>query len=68
MSGLVDFMNTGVGRGIRVLLGLVLIYVGLTALSGVVGWVVALIGLLPIAMGAWGHCLLEFLMPKATHA
>jgi Inner membrane protein YgaP-like, transmembrane domain len=69
MKALINFMNSGVGRGVRVLLGLVLVYAGLFALGGgLTGYVIALIGLVPIAMGAWGHCLLEFAFSQAKQA
>ena len=60
MSGLIKFMNSVTGRALRVLLGLVLIYLGLAVIGGTTGLVVAVIGLLPIAMGVWGKCLLQF--------
>ena len=60
MSGLIKFMNSVTGRALRVVLGLVLIYLGLAVIGGTTGLVVAVIGLLPIAMGVWGKCLLQF--------
>ncbi len=68
MTGLVNFMNTAAGRALRVVLGLVLIYVGIAVLGGTAGWIVAIIGLVPIAMGLYGHCLMEYILPKAKHA
>ncbi len=65
MNALVNFMNTTVGRALRVVLGLALIYVGLALVGGTAGLIVAIIGLVPIAMGAWGHCLLELVAPQA---
>jgi hypothetical protein len=60
MAGLIDFMQGTAGRILRVVLGLALIYVGLTIVGGTIGIVVAVIGLLPIAMGVWGPCLHGF--------
>ncbi len=60
MNGLIKFMNSVTGRVLRVALGLVLIYLGLAVIGGTTGLVVAVIGLLPIAMGVWGKCLLQF--------
>ncbi len=60
MNGLIQFMNGTAGRALRVILGLVLIYIGLAVVGGTTGLVVAVIGLLPIAMGLWGKCLLQF--------
>ncbi len=68
MTGLVNFMNTTAGRVVRVVLGLVLVYVGLAMISGPVGWIVAIVGLVPIVMGIYGHCLVEYMLPKAKHA
>jgi hypothetical protein len=47
------------GRAIRVLLGFVLVLVGLGHLGGTGGRVLAVAGLLPIAMGLWGPCLVR---------
>lgn len=64
MSGLVAFMNGMWGRLLRVALGLVLIYVGLFVWGGTAGIILAVVGLVPLAFGAWGRCLIEFLMPS----
>lgn len=61
MNGLIQFMNGTAGRALRVILGLVLIYIGLAVVGGTTGLVVAVIGLLPIATGLWGKCLLQFI-------
>ncbi len=69
MNGLIHFMNGMWGRAVRVVLGLVLIYVGLVTLSAsTVGIILALVGLVPIVMGLWGHCLLEFIFRQPKHA
>ncbi len=68
MNALVNFMNLMAGRVLRIVLGFALIYVGLVPLGGTLGVVVAIIGLVPIAMGIWGHCLLELVAPQAKHA
>jgi hypothetical protein len=66
MNGLLSFMNGGIGRIVRIALGSLLVYVGLVPMGGsIAGYIVAAIGLLPIVMGLWGHCVLEFVMPKA---
>ncbi|MGE3855707.1 MAG: DUF2892 domain-containing protein [Dehalococcoidia bacterium] len=61
MSAIAGIMNTMAGRAIRVLLGLVLIYVGLSMVGGTVGTVIAVVGILPILLGLSGRCLTEFL-------
>ncbi len=68
MTGLVNFMNTTAGRILRVVLGLVLMYAGFAMIGGTVGWIVAIIGIVPIVMGIYGHCLVEYVLPKAKHA
>ena len=53
-----EFMATPLGRGLRVVFGGVLIYVGLNAVQGVVGTVIALLGIVPIATGLLNICLI----------
>ena len=65
MKGLIDFMQGAFGRVLRVVLGLVLIYAGLALVGGTAGIVIAVIGLVPIAMGVWGPCLLGFVFKSA---
>jgi hypothetical protein len=50
-----SFMNTSVGRGIRIGGGLALIAAGLL-IGGVVGTALAVFALLPIATGVFGLC------------
>jgi hypothetical protein len=67
MKALINFMNGGAGRIARVVLGFALVYAGLFAFGGgLAGYVVALIGLVPIIMGIWGHCLVELAIPRAS--
>jgi hypothetical protein len=61
MGAIATFMNTGIGRVLRIVLGLVLIYLGLVTLGGAGGAVLAVIGVVPIVMGLWGRCLVEFI-------
>ncbi|MCB0003581.1 MAG: DUF2892 domain-containing protein [Anaerolineales bacterium] len=63
MAGFLDFMRSGVGRILRIVLGLVLIWLGLMGpLAGSTGGaIVAVIGVVPIVMGVWGPCLVQFL-------
>ena len=59
MNALIDFMNRMAGRLARVVLGVALIAWGLLSLGGAAGYAVAIVGLVPIGMALWGHCLLE---------
>ncbi|WP_369294024.1 YgaP-like transmembrane domain [Tepidiforma sp.] len=54
---LAKFMGSTAGRLLRVVLGIVLIVVGLVV-GGPAGWVIAIIGLVPIAAGAANVCLI----------
>jgi hypothetical protein len=65
MAGLASFMNGAIGRIARVILGVVLIYVGLSSVGGTAGVVIAVIGVVPLVMGLWGRCLIE-LIPGAS--
>lgn len=64
MNGLIGFMNGGLGRLARAILGVALIGWGLASFGGTTGYVVAAIGLLPLALAVWGRCLLELLAPS----
>lgn len=68
MNALINFMQGTAGRVLRVILGVALIYAGLFVMGGTLGIAVAVIGLLPIAMGIWGPCLLGFVFKQPKHA
>jgi hypothetical protein len=61
-------MEGPAGRVLRVVLGLVLVYVGLVRMAGAGGYVLALAGLLPIAMGLWGPCLVHLAIRRLSRA
>jgi hypothetical protein len=58
MNRFVVFMQSWVGRLLRIVAGLALIGIGLFLVQGVWGYVVAVIGLIPLFAGAAGICLL----------
>ncbi len=63
---LVNFMSSGVGRGARIAAGLVMVGVGL-ALGG--GWLaLSIVGLVPLAAGAFGFCLVAPLVHQPLRA
>ena len=64
MDALIRFMNNPLGRLLRVGLGVAIVAYGLMGLGGSTGWIVAEIGLIPIALGASGRCAVEFLQPR----
>jgi len=62
----VNLMSGGVGRAVRVAAGLAMIAIGL-ALGG--GWVaLSIVGLVPLAAGVFGLCLLAPLFHQPLRA
>ncbi len=61
-------MNGPIGRLLRVILGLVLIGVGLFVIGSPWGYLVALLGLVPLALGLAGRCLIEPFIPQKRPA
>jgi hypothetical protein len=53
----VTFMRSGAGRGARIAAGAVIIIVGLAAVGGAAGVVIAVIGLVPLLAGVFNFCL-----------
>jgi hypothetical protein len=64
VTSIIGYMNRAAGRALRFVLGVALIAYGPLVLGGTVGTVVAIVGLLPIALALWGHCLLELAAPR----
>ena len=56
--GFAKFMSSGLGRGLRIVAGIVLIAVGLTVVGGTGGTVLAVVGLVPLLAGVVDVCLL----------
>lgn len=56
MNGLFQFLASSAGRWTRAIAGLVLIALGIWVIQGTVGWVVAVIGLVPLAAGLFDFC------------
>jgi DUF2892 family protein len=57
-----EFMASPLGRGLRVVVGGVLIYVGLSRVQGTAGTAIALFGILPLTTGLLNLCLLAPLL------
>jgi Inner membrane protein YgaP-like, transmembrane domain len=53
-----EFMASPLGRGLRVVVGGVLIYVGLSVVQGIAGTLIAAAGVVPIATGLLNVCLI----------
>jgi len=68
MDTFFKFMEGPAGRTLRILLGIALIYLGLGLMDGIGGKIVALAGLLPIVMGAWGPCLVHLAIRRPKSA
>lgn len=56
----VKFMTSGMGRAARVLLGIVIMFIGLFVVQGTIGTIMTLVGLIPIAGGLFDFCLIGF--------
>ena len=55
--GFAQFMSSGLGRGLRIVAGIILIAVGLAVVGGTGGIVLAIIGLVPLLAGVFDVCL-----------
>lgn len=64
MNRFFEVMEGPSGRALRVALGIVLMYVGLGRIGGTGGRILGIAGLLPIAMGLWGPCLVRLAMRR----
>jgi Inner membrane protein YgaP-like, transmembrane domain len=56
MQALIGFLATTPGRGVRVVAGIALVLIGLLAVGGVAGVIIAIIGAVPLAAGALDVC------------
>jgi hypothetical protein len=74
MKALFRFLASSTGRGVRIVAGLALILLGLWGIGGVAGWIVAIIGLVPLAAGLFDRCVfaplfgLPFVGPRLREA
>ena len=56
MKGFFRFIASSTGRVVRAVAGAVLILVGLLLVQGTWGWVLAVVGLVPLAAGLFDRC------------
>jgi hypothetical protein len=56
MKGFFRFIASPAGRLLRILAGLVLIAIGIWLVQGIGGWILIIIGLVPLAAGAFDRC------------
>jgi hypothetical protein len=59
MSGFSKFMASMSGRIARVVAGVVLVLVGLFVIGDLIGWIVAVIGLVPLLAGIFDVCVIS---------
>jgi hypothetical protein len=50
------FMSSAAGRLVRILAGVVLIFVGLVSVGGTAGTILAIVGLVPLIAGLFNFC------------
>ena len=55
--GFAKFMSSGLGRGVRIVVGLALIVIGLFSLGGTGGIILAVVGAVPLLAGVLDVCL-----------
>jgi hypothetical protein len=74
MKALFRFLASPTGRGVRIVAGAALILLGLWGIGGVAGWILAIIGLVPLAAGLFDRCVfaplfgLPFVGPRLREA
>jgi hypothetical protein len=56
MKAVFRFLASSTGRVVRAMAGLVLIVVGLAVVTGVIGWILAIVGLVPLLAGLFDRC------------
>jgi hypothetical protein len=56
MNAFFRFMANGTGRIVRIVAGLLLIAIGILWVQGTVGWILVIIGLVPLLAGAFDKC------------
>ncbi len=56
MKAVFRFLASSAGRVVRAVAGLALIVVGLAVVGGVAGWILAIVGLVPLVAGLFDWC------------
>jgi hypothetical protein len=57
MNALFGFLASSAGRITRIVAGIVLILVGVVVVQGTAGWIVAVVGVLPLLAGLLDVCI-----------
>lgn len=74
MNAFFRFLASPTGRVTRIIAGLALILIGLLVLKGIGGWILAIVGLVPLAAGLFDRCVfaplfgLPFVGPRLREA
>jgi hypothetical protein len=61
MNAFFRFMASPAGRLLRIVAGVILIVAGLVWIHGAGGWILAVIGLVPLAAGVFDWCVMALL-------
>jgi hypothetical protein len=64
MDEALGFFASNNGRITRIVAGVILLLVGIFVVGGTVGWIIAIIGLVPLAAGVFDFCVIAPLMGK----
>ena len=56
MRAVFQFLASSAGRVVRAVAGLALIVVGLAVVGGAIGWILAIVGLVPLLAGIFDWC------------
>ena len=56
MNALFHFLASPAGRAVRAVAGLTLIVIGIGLVQGAGGWILAIVGLVPLGAGAFDKC------------
>jgi hypothetical protein len=64
MNSVLGFLGSMTGRIVRAVAGIVLIVLGLVLVRGVGGWILAAVGLVPLAAGLFDFCVFAPLFGK----
>ncbi len=74
MKAFFGFIASPTGRGVRIVAGLALILIGLLAVGNIWGWILAIVGLVPLLAGLFDRCVfaplfgLPFVGPRLREA
>jgi hypothetical protein len=56
MKAVFRFLASSAGRVVRALAGLILVVVGIAVVGGTAGWILAIVGLVPLLAGVFDRC------------